>query len=689
MRCTINPPLARKSYAPFLDMSIGNKAIFWLLLVAVWSGLVDAARSREPRGRANPYIVSPPGREPDDNVRRPARDLGERNFTLRHVYHHGTHDYPNLHRCLDVRKGAQLFVRDEDGKSRELGPERLRVRVSAQNIERMSDRRKSTIDNLFDYAAIHGEAMDLPSSAWTIDEIPGPNFTDKSTVITFAKMAANAYVEEPWTGKWEDVKGGFNYTDDFGWESDGLRGHIFADETNQTVVIGLKGTSMAVFDGAETTGNDKLNDNLFGSCCCGQGGQYLWKQVCDCMTSTYTCNNTCLVKALREKSHYYFAARDLYHNVTERYPDADVWMSGHSLGGVVSTLLGLTYGLPVMTYEAFPDALAASRLGLPTPPGYRVGAHQSRPDLAIHHYGHTADPVFMGTCDTASSLCTLAGYAFQSQCHTGMRCAYDTVGDLGWRVSVGTHRINSVIPDVLEAYDEVAACEEDAECQDCFNWKFFESNGTETTSSSSSSSTYTRTRTETCKTPGWWGCLDETTTSGPASSTSSSPSSSTTCETPGWFGCKDPTTTTSSTTSAAASTATPAPTITTPSSLPTSSLHTSSSPTPSSTCQPPGWFGCLDSDPTSTASLPARTTCTSKEWFGLICVDPSPVTTASATVPSSSSLPTARRKCMRKSWMGWCLEWEDEDLDALPSGDAATSMEWRTDLEGGSCGWVA
>lgn len=640
MRCFIHPLNARESNIHNSGMAIDNIALVWLLLVAIWSGLVDAARPWEARDGAEQYIIGPPGRRPDDNVRPSTKDLGVRNFTLRHIYHHGTHDYPNLHRYIDVQEGAPMLIRDESGLGKELASERLRVRVSSQSIQRMTDRNKSTIDRLFDYAAIHGEAMPLPSSAWTTDEVAGPNFTDKATVITFAKMAANAYVEEPWTGNWEDVKGGFNYTDDFGWESDGLRGHVFADETNQTVVVGLKGTSMAIFDGAETTGNDKLNDNLFGSCCCGQGGRYMWKQVCDCMTSTYTCNSTCLVKSLREKSHYYFAARDLYHNVTDRYPNADVWLSGHSLGGVVSTLLGLTYGLPVMTYEAFPDALAASRLGLPTPPGYRIGAHQSRSDLAIHHYGHTADPVFMGTCDTVSSPCTLAGYAFQSQCHTGYRCAYDTVGDLGWRVSVGTHRINSVIPDVLEAYDDVAECEQNAECQDCFNWKFYESNSTETTTSASSSSTYSRTRTTTCKTPGWWGCLDEsTTTSGSTSTTSSSSSSSTTCETPGWFGCKDPTTATSASTTASIPTAAPAPTITTTSSLPTAS-------TSSATCQTPGWFGCNDYLASSTSSKPSAskssstlTTCTSKNWFGFICVDPSPdcKITSAAMAPSIAS----------------------------------------------------
>ena len=530
---------------------------------------------------------------------------------------------------------------------------RLRARAVSTNIERLADRRRSTVDNMLNFATIHGEAMDLPASAWRVDEIAGPNHTDKTTVLTMARMAANAYVTEPWTGEWQDVKGGFNYTEDFGWESDGLRGHIFADEKNETVVIGLKGTSMAVFDGAETTGNDKVNDNLFGSCCCGQGGQYMWKQVCDCMTSAYTCNSTCLVKSLGEKSHYYWAAQDLYRNVTERYPTSEIWMSGHSLGGVVSTLLGFTYGMPVMTFEAFPDALASARLGLPVPPGYKIGSHQSRRDVAIHHFGHTADPVFMGSCNAASSLCTLAGYAFESYCHTGKTCIYDTVGDLGWRVGVGTHRIVSVIKDVIEKYDDVPTCEEDLDCVDCYNWKFFESNGTETTTSSSSSSTRTRTRTETCKTPGWWGCLDEstTTTSGSTSTSSSESSSTSTCKTPGWFGCKDETTTTTSTSSSTVATtpsAAPVPTITTPSPLPTSSIFSassSSSSTSTSTCQTPGWFGC--NDPATTSQSPSGITSSQ----------------ATTSAPSSTNLPTTRRKtCVGRTWYGWCKEWRWEDV---------------------------
>ncbi|GAB1739224.1 hypothetical protein NU219Hw_g3973t1 [Hortaea werneckii] len=448
-----------------------NRLLVCLLALSEYG---DAARTpQQRRQQRNPYLILPPtaGQQYSGGKQWQSQDLGELDFSLRHIYHHGSHEYPYLHRYLDVPSNAQLRVSYDYGETFEDAPEHLKARASTMNIERLAKRSPADIDYILSHADIHGEAATLPSSAWTIDEIPGPNTTDRNTVLTFAKMASNAYVQDHADSDWKDVRGGFNYTDDFGWEADGLRGHIFADQTNRTIVIGLKGTSGPIFDDPDTVGNDR--------------GRVL--------------------RSLRERSHYYHAVRDLYHNVTARYPEADaVWLSGHSLGGVVSALLGLTYGLPVLTFEAFPDALAASRLGLPTPPGYRIGSHQSRSDVAIHHFGHTADPIFMGTCNAASSFCTIAGYAFQGVCHTGRTCTYDTVGDLGWRVGIGTHKIGNVIKDVLEKYDTVPSCEEDVECQDCFNWKFYESNSSDPiTSTSTSSSSSSATRTETCKTPGW------------------------------------------------------------------------------------------------------------------------------------------------------------------------------------------
>lgn len=529
-----------------------------------------------------------------------------------------------------VHAEHEVWLAAEDHHAAERLPP-LRARSSATTIQRLVDRRPSVVDPLVAISRERGFVSVLSPDAWSLDDTPGPNITDRDTVVSLAYMSADAYVEKTSDGEWLEVGRPFNRSADFGWESDGLRGHIFADETNSTVVIGLKGTSMAVFDGEGTTTNDKENDNLFFSCCCAQQGPWLWHQVCDCATGTYSCNNTCVVQALRQENRYYMAARELYSNVTELYPDSNVWMTGHSLGGAISSMLGLTYGLPVVTFEAVPEALPVSRLGLPVPPGSDPSSPQTREFTGAYHFGHTADPVYIGTCNGATASCSYAGYAMESACHTGRECVYDVVGDKGWRVGIGTHKIRSVIKDVILQYDEVAECKFTPECRDCANWKMYESNGTEsTTTSHSTTSTKTRTRTETCKTPGWWGCLDDTTTgTATTTSTSTSTTSTSTCKTPGWFGCNDKTTTT------------------------TTSSSSSSTITTSTTCETPGRFwGCYD--PTSTSSggsfaatseptitAPPVTVTTTRP------ITPAPTKTSTAGVPMQSH-------CTRRNWFGMC-----------------------------------
>ncbi|KAF2828898.1 alpha/beta-hydrolase [Ophiobolus disseminans] len=597
----------------------------------------------------------------------PQPHSAERDFSLRHIFHHGTYRYPHLHRRLDVPENAAIWAADELHSTEREPVPRLRVKSEAMSIQRLADRSKENIDGILDWGRMKGRAVLLAEDDWTTDEISGPNVTDKETVLSFARMASNAYILEPNTGEWEDVGSGFNYTEDFGWESDGLRGHIFADTENSTVVIGLKGTSPAMFDGSETTTNDKINDNLFFSCCCGQGGQYLWRQVCDCQTKAYTCNSTCLITALREKNRYYYAAMDLYHNATALYPDAEIWMAGHSLGGAVSSFLSLTFGHPAVTFEAVPEAMPASRLGLPVPPGHQIGSLQQRQFTGGFHFGHTADPIYMGQCNQATSVCTFGGYAMQSVCHTGKKCVYDTVKDFGWRVGIGTHKIVEVIRDVIMKYDEPPKCEAYVNCTDCYTWDYFESNGSETTTSSTTKFTMTsttiktRSRTETCKTPGWWGCLDETTTtsgSKTSTSTSTSPSSTSTCKTPGWFGCKDGDDKTTSTSTSYSHTTTPAPAPTLTSTTPL--------PTSTSSCKYPGWFGgCLDGkDPPArtkiTSEYPSPTasssTCTHEGWFGLVCLDDGRkrgrTTTTSVVSRTSTVSATSSTTCKHEGFFG-------------------------------------
>ncbi|KAK5070165.1 putative lipase atg15 [Lithohypha guttulata] len=604
---------------------------------------------------------------------------GSHSFTLRHIFHRGTYQHPDLHKRLDIPPTDQLaFAYSDDVSDYTTPPPRLQVQSDHYQIERLVDRDWASVEKHLDYAGITGVPAPLDTSYWTMDDVPGPDTTDKETVINLAYMAANSYVPDVNDGEWSNVSMGYNHSTPFGWEGDGLRGHIFADENNKTIIVGLKGTSPAVFDGDGTTTRDKLNDNLFFSCCCAQGGQYFWRQVCDCQTGTYSCNSTCLVKALKSKTRYYQASIDLYNNVTELYPDSNVWIVGHSLGGAVSSLLGLTFGLPVVTFEAPGDDLAAKRLGLPVPPRGLQGPDPPNRGkyTGARHFGHTADPVFMGTCNGATATCTLGGYAMESQCHTGLQCVYDTVNDYGWRAGIGYHKIHNVIDSVIKKYKELPRCEADNECRDCFNWKYYESNGTEgtTTTKTATTTKATYTRTSTCKTPGWWGCLDGSTTSShPVVTTTYT---TTTCLTPGWFGCNESANLTVTTTTAA----------------PTTTSSTTGSILPTTTCKP-GWFGghcestTITRTPRSTPTQTSSDTETCKTpglFFGcwddpdehkpsassfsshsskFRTITPPPATTATATrthtiIPSTTSTRIPKgRKCKHPALFGLiCLD---------------------------------
>ncbi|CAF9915701.1 MAG: hypothetical protein GOMPHAMPRED_000830 [Gomphillus americanus] len=518
-------------------------------------------------------------------------------FTLRHVV--GYSPEVKLHDVNPLAVQAAALKTNKDGIEDSAGP--YTVKSSTTKIERLQKRTIPDIQDLLSEARYFGRAAVLPQSAWTLDEIPGPRVKDKATVLALALMAANAYAIDRNEADWFDATLPFNHSLSFGWKGDSLRGHVFANEDNSTIVMSIKGTSAAVFDGLETTTNDKVNDNLFFSCCCGQGGQFLWTQVCSCMTSSYTCNQTCLVTALKQPNRYYSQAIELYGNVTEVYPDSNVWLTGHSLGGATASLLGLTFGLPVVTFEAVPEALPAARLGLPVPPGTRIGTHQKRQYTGAYHFGHNADPVFMGTCNGVA-FCTVGGYAMQSQCHTGNKCTYDTIGDKRWRQSLFSHGIKNCIRDVYSVYDDLPECEHDSECVDCAIWKFYKSNHTDTTTTKPqpTSISATRTRTETCKTPGWWGCRDGSTTTTPVR-TSTTTVITETCVSYGWFGrCLDaePTTRTITTT------------------IPITPTTTDGT----SICKTPGWWGCDDEDlDTTTRStsmgIPTNTVCETPGLF--------------------------------------------------------------------------
>lgn len=127
------------------------------------------------------------------------------------------------------------------------------------------------------------------------------------------------------------------------------------------------------------------------SCCCAKLG-ITWFPVCDCCSSPQTCNSTCIESELASSAYYYQAALEIFYTIHDAFPKSNIWITGHSLGGALAALTGLTFAAPTVTFCAPGDRLAARRLHLPQPPGINAE------DQLIWHFGHTADPIYTGSC---------------------------------------------------------------------------------------------------------------------------------------------------------------------------------------------------------------------------------------------------------------------------------------------------
>ncbi|CAK5277604.1 unnamed protein product [Mycena citricolor] len=311
----------------------------------------------------------------------------------------------------------------------------------------------------------------LQEFPWEEEEIVAPDVEHRLTLLELAKMSNNAYVN-PDEGGWYELAANWSVSYPFGWEpdADGFRGHVFATPDNSTIVLALKGTSSGFLGGGGPTAKkDKLNDNLLFSCCCARV-DWTWTTVCGCHRGGWKCDSNCVEEALIEDSLFYPVGTNLYNNITYMYPDSDIWILGHSLGGALASLLGATFGVPVVTFEAPGEKMAAERLHLPSPPS----------TLHITHVYHTADPIAMGTCNGVLSSCALAGYAMESRCHLGKSIVYDTVSNLSWAVDIRTHGIVNVIEKVLnvswlpsqEIGREVPEPMEETDCVECYSWEY-------------------------------------------------------------------------------------------------------------------------------------------------------------------------------------------------------------------------
>ena len=323
----------------------------------------------------------------------------------------------------------------------------------------------------------------IPADAWQDTEAVWPDVTDRHTLKMLARMSCWAYYEHVPTTITDAP--GWQWSSKFGWDVDGLRGHIFATANNASILVALKGTSASVLPGGKTAQQDKDNDNLLFSCCCARVSSS-WAPVCGCYRDHQTCDAVCIGRTLMERSLYYPAATDLYNNISYMYPHSHIWLTGHSLGGVMASLLGATFGVPAVAFESPGDRLAAQRLHVPLPPSAQNNTDALVP---VTHVYHTADALATGQCVGPHSLCARTGFALETKCHIGQSIVYDTVRYLGWSVGVLSHRMTQVLSELLSedwakrvlrgrsvpssvaaTLGAVPEAQHETDCVDCAGW---------------------------------------------------------------------------------------------------------------------------------------------------------------------------------------------------------------------------
>ncbi|OCT51254.1 hypothetical protein CLCR_09065 [Cladophialophora carrionii] len=164
----------------------------------------------------------------------------QQEFILKDLFFHefsNSADTPQLYRS-SARDAPRAHARPDDVYSalsiqvRPLEISQSRPSAAPLSLERLN-------------VHAHGDIQAANASdVWETVIVPGPDLRDKATVVNLAKMCSDAYVFAPSQPDWLNTTLGFNHSYSFGWKGDGLRGHVFTDKPNETVIVAFKGTTV-------------------------------------------------------------------------------------------------------------------------------------------------------------------------------------------------------------------------------------------------------------------------------------------------------------------------------------------------------------------------------------------------------------------------------------------------------------
>ena len=331
------------------------------------------------------------------------------------------------------------------------------------------------LKNIITYTSIsyrqpHVNSHNFPSFEIEIPNIHSTNINtdlpiNYNTVKNMLLMSYNAYME-PNNSNWQKVE--YNHTIDISIDPNDIQAYLFSDDTKQFNVVAIKGTSisyvpMLLSAFKSPAPHDKYNDNLFFSCCFYKQSK-LFKDSCDdTSTSKYDCKKECYTNSTQLPINYLNMLSHLIENTRKEidFDKANLYFTGHSLGGFLATSLGLLYDKQVITFDS------------PGGKHYFDLAHIKHDnDNRIYNFGHNADSIMHGHC---GALCWTWGYIVETKCHIGNSCIYDSKSKLGISDSIRTHQLEYIINNILPKWEtDLPTCQYHEECIDenCEKWTY-------------------------------------------------------------------------------------------------------------------------------------------------------------------------------------------------------------------------
>lgn len=137
-----------------------------------------------------------------------------------------------------------------------------------------------------------------------------------------------------------------------------------------------------------------------------------------------------------------------------------VVFTGHSLGGMLATIMGMKYNKQVFSFDSPGTRHYINLLNL-----------QGNTEQ-IYHFSHTADSIAHGHCDF---LCKRWGYYLDTECHVGNSCIYDSKKKLGYFDGIRYHQLKWIIDYILPHWEiDFPECIFNKPCKDrnCEKWEY-------------------------------------------------------------------------------------------------------------------------------------------------------------------------------------------------------------------------